>query len=70
MIKWKKVRVWRPKPRVDSITPSWLRVERAMIFFRSDSIIAARPAINIVREAMRRSEGWNRGWADREGKNR
>lgn len=30
------------------ISPSWLRVDRAMIFFMSHSVSADRPAINIV----------------------
>lgn len=43
--------------KVDIITPSCLRVDRAMIFFRSHSTMAAIPAISIVREAIRRREG-------------
>lgn len=39
--------------RVAIIMPNCLRVDRAMIFFKSDSSIAAIPAINIVREANR-----------------
>lgn len=38
--------------RVAAITPNWLRVDRAMIFLRSHSTMAAIPAISIVIDAM------------------
>jgi hypothetical protein len=38
--------------------PSWLRVDRAMIFFISDSNMADRPAINIVNDAVSRRRVW------------
>lgn len=56
-IRWKKARFGSPRPKVDSITPSWLRVDRAIIFLRSHSTRADRPAINMVSEATRRREG-------------
>lgn len=34
------------------IMPSWLKVDRAIIFFMSHSVVALRPAINIVDTAM------------------
>lgn len=39
------------------ITPSCLRVERAIIFLRSHSTSATEPAINIVSVAVSRSKG-------------
>lgn len=60
VIKWKKVRFCSPKAKVDSITPSWLSVDRAMIFFRSHSTMADIPAISIVREEIKRREGEKR----------
>lgn len=35
-------------PREKNITPSWLKVDKAIIFFISNSNIAAAPAINMV----------------------
>lgn len=67
VMRWKKVRVGSLRPRVAIITPSWLRVERAMIFLRSDSVVAARPAISIVRDAIKRRDGWKSGCVDRNG---
>lgn len=67
VIRWKNVRVGIPRPRVDNITPSWLRVDRAIIFFKSDSSIADKPAINIVRDAINRREGRNRWIEERRG---
>lgn len=61
------MRVGIPRPRVDNITPSWLRVDRAIIFFKSDSSIADKPAINIVRDAINRREGRNRWIEERRG---
>lgn len=64
------MRLGRPRPRVASITPSWLRVDRAMIFLRSHSTMADRPAISIVSEEMKRRLGRNEGQRFRKGKNR
>jgi len=58
------------RPRVESMTPSWLRVDKAIIFLRSDSVMADRPAISMVRVAMSRRDGWKRGFVERNGKNR
>lgn len=41
------------------MTPSCLRVERAIIFFISHSAIALYPAISIVIEAINKSDGQN-----------
>ena len=54
VIKWNRAKLGRLSPRLAIITPSWLSVERAIIFFISDSIIAAIPAMNMVRLAVRR----------------
>lgn len=36
------------------IMPNWLKVDRAMIFFMSHSVVALSPAINIVETAINR----------------
>lgn len=46
--KWKKESDTNPPPKIIIITPNWLRVDRAIIFFMSISNRAARPAIIIV----------------------
>ena len=48
--RWKNVRVGRLSASVIIITPSCLRVDRAMIFLRSFSTRAAKLAIRIVKE--------------------
>lgn len=45
---WKNARFGIFIPMLIIIRPSWLRVERAIIFFISHSVIALRPAINMV----------------------
>lgn len=42
------------------IRPSWLRVDRAIIFLRSHSTIATSPAISMVVDAVRRSIGFRK----------
>ena len=66
-IRWRNVRDGSPIPRVDNITPSCLRVERAITFLRSDSTMADRPAISMVRAAVRRREGRKNCLEDRSG---
>jgi len=56
VIRWKKASVGAPIARLVIITPSCLRVERAIIFFISHSVIALRPAIRVVRTATIRRE--------------
>ena len=46
--RWKNAKLGFPSPRLATITPSWLRVERAIIFFMSHSNMAAMPAMVIV----------------------
>ena len=48
VIRWKKVHSGRLRARLIIITPSWLRVDSAMIFLRSFSMVAAILAIRIV----------------------
>jgi len=48
--KWKNVKRARSKARLIIITPSWLSVDKAIIFFMSFSIRAAILAIKMVRE--------------------
>lgn len=45
----------KSRPNLDIITPSCLKVDKAMIFFISHSAIALIPAINMVKVAMIRS---------------
>lgn len=61
VMRWKMASFGRFRPRLAIITPSWLRVERAMIFFMSDSSMAASPAMNIVKEAIS-SVAWLKYW--------
>ncbi len=41
----------RPRPIAVIIIPSWLSVDRAIIFFISHSVVALIPAISIVHTA-------------------
>lgn len=52
VIRWKNARFGRFILNLLIITPSWDRVDRAMIFFISHSAMAAIPAINIVIDAI------------------
>ena len=45
---WKKAKWGKLKPNLVIIIPNWLRVDKAMIFFASHSVVALKPAINIV----------------------
>lgn len=53
--RWNIVIEGRFKARDIIITPSWLKVDKAIIFFRSISSIAVIPAISIVRVAVIKS---------------
>lgn len=55
---------------LDIIRPSWLKVERAIIFFMSHSAIALYPAISIVIVPIRRRAGWKMGDFIKNGENR
>ena len=59
VMRWKKASLGRFMARVATIKPSWLRVERAIIFLRSHSAMADMPAISIVEEAIKRRIGEN-----------
>lgn len=52
VIRWKNASVGRLRPRLLIITPNWERVDKAIIFFISDSVKAAVPAINMVIDAI------------------
>jgi hypothetical protein len=54
VIKWKKARVGINMASVVIIKPSWLSVDRAMIFLRSVSVLAASLDISIVAEPRSR----------------
>jgi len=45
---WKNAKLGRFKPSLAIIIPSWLKVDKAIIFFMSVSVVALNPAINIV----------------------
>lgn len=51
VIRWKIAIPWSWIAIHTIITPSCLRVDRAMIFLKSVSVVALRPAINMVIEA-------------------
>lgn len=51
VIRWKNANRGAFMASLTIITPNWLSVERAIIFFMSHSVIAERPAISVVRTA-------------------
>lgn len=67
VIRWKSANLGCCSPRAAIITPNCLRVERAMIFFRSHSRTALRPAISIVRVLVNKRAGANHGNEERNG---
>ena len=67
VIKWNAVNKGRAKPRLAIITPNWLKVDRAIIFFKSHSVIADRPAISIVKHAIKSRVELNHGARERNG---
>lgn len=67
---WKVASCGCPSPIADTITPSCLRVERAIIFFRSNSNIADVPAIIMVSLPRIRQAGLNQARFDNKGLNR
>lgn len=52
------------------ITPNWLKVDRAIIFFMSHSDVALMPAMSIVKEAVIIRNKKNSLKLDNRGKNR
>lgn len=52
----------RESETLNIITPSWLNVDKATIFFISISVIAIIPAISIVRVETRRRDELNAGY--------
>jgi wobble nucleotide-excising tRNase len=48
LIKCNQHNAGSPRPKVNIIIPSCLRVDKAIIFFISSSIKAAKPAITVV----------------------
>jgi hypothetical protein len=51
---WKNARLGALRPILVIIIPSWLNVDRAIIFFISHSEVALNPAINMVDTAINR----------------
>lgn len=57
---WKNARLGMSIPMLIIIKPSCLSVDKAMIFFISHSVVALRPAINMVMVLMIRIIGLNK----------
>lgn len=57
---WKNARLGISIPMLIIIKPSCLSVDKAMIFFMSHSVVALRPAINMVMVLMIRIVGLNK----------
>jgi hypothetical protein len=55
--KWKSVKYTDPIASAIIITPSWLKVESAIIFFKSFSKFAPTPAIKRVRTEINKRLG-------------
>lgn len=70
VIKWKKVICGTFIASLNIIVPSWLNVDRAIIFFISHSLNALRPAIKEVKQAEKRSKNSSDSWCLRVSKNR
>lgn len=66
-MRWKKPNKGDPKPILTIITPSWLNVDRAMIFFMSHSVFALSPAIRHVKVAIINNIGQKAGFKDNDG---
>jgi len=49
---WKYAKFGMLSPILVIIIPSWLKVDRAIIFFISHSVVALNPAINMVETAI------------------
>jgi hypothetical protein len=49
---WKNAKLGILRPSLVIIIPSWLSVDRAIIFFMSHSVMALSPAISIVVTAI------------------
>lgn len=64
---WKNARFGIFSPILIIISPNCLKVDRAMIFFISHSVVALSPAINIVEVLMIKSIVLNRGVECRNG---
>lgn len=67
VIRWKNAIRGVLRAILTIITPSWLRVERAMIFFMSHSVLALSPAISVVNTARIKRDGLKSGKEDRNG---
>lgn len=52
------------------IIPNCLRVDKAIIFFMSHSVVALNPAIRVVETATNSNKGENHHEEDRKSKNR
>jgi len=54
---WKYAKFGMLSPILVIIIPSWLKVDRAIIFFMSHSVVALNPAINMVETAINKIIG-------------
>lgn len=60
MIKWRKAKSLFLNPRIVNISPNWLKVDKAITFFRSVSKLATHPAANIVASPATKARFSNR----------
>lgn len=65
--RWNRAKLGNPSPILAIMTPNCLKVERAIIFLRSHSTMAAAPAISMVVHAVIRRNLLNKGSKDRNG---
>lgn len=65
--RWNVASAGKFSANVAIIRPSWLRVERAMIFFMSHSAIAAVPAMSMVADEIVKRAGFNMAVVERVG---
>lgn len=54
VVMWKKAYHGLLATILNIMIPSWLKVDRAIIFLKSHSMVALRPAINVVDVAIMR----------------
>lgn len=57
--KWKNASLANPIAKILIIKPSWLKVDNAIIFFKSYSKLAPNPAINIVNPEINNKKIFN-----------
>lgn len=58
IIKWRYANSLFPIPKIVNISPSCLKVDKAITFFKSASKLATQPAANIVNKPALSTKGW------------